>query len=156
MTSVKNHFKSRQCSLVHCKTIREIRKTLKISNAKMYLWTAAFHLLDPRFCWRVLLIQVCPSVCSAFATQFSQGWLFTFFWISHEVRVHETLKSGVTLFWEKFLFCLKWGKWGIFGPEINNFELFSKSFYYIFLTAIWLSHGQPWPILEGTASLTQC
>ena len=27
---------------------------------------------------------------------------------------------------------------------------------FFFLTAIWLSHGQLWVILEGTASLTRC
>ena len=26
----------------------------------------------------------------------------------------------------------------------------------LFVTAIWLSHGQLWAILEGTASLTRC
>ena len=30
------------------------------------------------------------------------------------------------------------------------------SFYCIFLTAIWLPHGQFWAIFKGTASLTQC
>ena len=29
-------------------------------------------------------------------------------------------------------------------------------FYFLFLTAIWLSHSQLWAIFEGTASLTRC
>ena len=31
-----------------------------------------------------------------------------------------------------------------------------KVFIAIFLTAIWLLHGQLWVIIEGTASLTRC
>ena len=29
-------------------------------------------------------------------------------------------------------------------------------FFFFFLTAIWLTHGQLWAILKGTASLTRC
>ena len=31
-----------------------------------------------------------------------------------------------------------------------------SAYFFFFLTAIWLSHGQLWAIFEGTASLTRC
>ena len=37
--------------------------------------------------------------------------------------------------------------------EKINFFFF---FFFFFLTAIWLTHGQLWAILKGTASLTRC
>ena len=38
----------------------------------------------------------------------------------------------------------------------NGTALPHETDFDFFLTAIWLSHGQLWAILEGTASLTQC
>ena len=61
---------------------------------------------------------------------------------------------------------------GMNGPNVNlkfeellrssesfkhlNISVFSIFFFFFFLTAIWLTHGQIWAILKGTASLTRC
>ena len=58
---------------------------------------------------------------------------------------------------------------GIDEVEINKIALFDKTscgkgsfkhyigyFFFFLLTAIWLTHGQLWAILKGTASLTRC
>ena len=54
----------------------------------------------------------------------------------------------------------------LFGSILRDFTAFSKKeklflfsnviFKDVFLTAIWLSHGQLWAIIEEAASLTQC
>ena len=31
-----------------------------------------------------------------------------------------------------------------------------EHFLFLFVSAIWLPHGQLWTIIEGTATLTQC
>ena len=39
--------------------------------------------------------------------------------------------------------------------ELNEFlQMFGETYFFFFLTAIWLSHSQLWAIFEGTASLT--
>ena len=45
--------------------------------------------------------------------------------------------------------------WGELGPTLGyTLALFEKRFF-SFLSVTWLPHGQPWVILEGTASLIQ-
>ena len=49
-------------------------------------------------------------------------------------RHNGSIKVNVLDFEGKFLHCPKCGNWVIFGSEINTFQLFSKSFYQVFLT----------------------
>ena len=41
--------------------------------------------------------------------------------------MNKWVKVTVLNFEEKFIFCSKWGKWFIFGPKINTFELSYES-----------------------------
>ena len=42
-----------------------------------------------------------------------------------------------------------------YAPDIMQNKK-TAIFFFFFLTAIWLTHGQLWAILKGTASLTRC
>ena len=41
------------------------------------------------------------------------------------------------------------------NKQIKEYKRSLQEFFF-FLTAIWLTHGQLWAILRGTASLTRC
>ena len=75
-----------------------------------------------------------------------------------EKEIKDFLKSVFVVYisWLK-----KWAVKKNFEDVVNHIHdlqinQLTNSFFFFFLTAIWLSHDQLWAILEGTASLTQC
>ena len=50
------------------------------------------------------------------------------------------------------------GKNMVRGPvnKMKNGKATGPSVFFLFSSAIWLSHGQLWTIIEGTSSLNRC
>ena len=58
-------------------------------------------------------------------------WIFLKLYLMADIK--KWVEVTVLYFKRKFLLCPKLGKWVIFGPKINSFELFSRSAHWIFL-----------------------
>ena len=71
-----------------------------------------------------------PYICNAVFSGLAHYFFLIF---CMKLRFNKYLKVTEPIFWGKLLLCPKWGKWGIFGPKINIFGIFSKSVHYFFL-----------------------
>ena len=124
---LKQNFRSILVIFETLKTVNSCsyEKHLKLSSVKCRLSKTMLMLIPAQTTTALPESAINAAHSVRTSIPFSQDWRWGWGWGSLRFSKHIKVTKSFLQFW----LCLKWGKWGILGPEINIFELFSKDFH---------------------------